>query len=662
MKPSFISHPDFAELTPLNVFRKELPRLDNPPHPEELKNRHILYRKSFTLGDARRVIIRITADDYYKLYINGSFVTMGPAASYPHCYNYNELDVTPYVREGQNVIAVHTYYQGLVNRVWVSGDLRQMLWCELVADENTVLVTDGSWRCALHSGYTSMGILGYDTAFAECYDSRAAEGEFFLPDFDDSGWGYASVKRHADYTLVKQQTPQLDIYEILPKVLLSTDYGYFVDFGQEAVGYLSLVARGAFGDTVELYFGEELTEEGRVRYDMRCNCVYHERWILSGGTDTLNQFDYKAFRYAEIHTGKGVSIDKVAFTVRHYPFEARAKYDLSDERMRAVIELCSNTVKYGTQENYVDCPTREKGQYLGDVSIAARAHAILTKDASLMKKAVVDFCNSAFICPGIMTVSGSSLMQEIADYSLQFAAQVVWLYHFDGDMELLRFCEPYLTGVYEYFLKFTDARGLIHAQTEKWNLVDWPANLRDGYDFPVDPPVRDGFHNVINAFWYGFIAALDEAYTILGKPVTGMLGKVRASYIEAFYSEQRGLFCDSEALTHSAIQSNVLPLLYGICDGDGELIGRIVEFVRAKRLTSMGTYMSYFTLAGLMKHGEEGLARELTLDEGCWLNMIKEGGTTAFKAWGKEQKWNTSLFHPWSVAPLIIFAKDCKIH
>ena len=138
--------------------------------------------------------------------------------------------------------------------------------------------------------------------------------------------------------------------------------------------------------------------------------------------------------------------------------------------------------------------------------------------------------------------------------------------------------------------------------------------------------------------------------------------KVRASYIVAFCSEQQGLFCESEALTHSAIRSNVLPLLYGICDGDGALIGRIVEFIRAKRQISMGTYMSYFTLAGLMKHGEEELARDLTLDEGCWLNMIKEGGTTAFEAWGKEQKWNTSLFHPWSVAPLIIFAKDCKIH
>ncbi len=662
MKALYISHPDFAELLPVNVYHKEMEKPDMPTHPEKLKNRHILYRKSFELERAERVILRITADDYYKLYINGSFVTMGPAASYPNCYRYNELDVTEFVKEGRNVIAVHTYYQGLINRVWVSGDLRQMLMCELIADGKTVLVTDESWKCTIHTGYTAMGVLGYDTAFAECYDSRAAECCFSRPDFDDTGWGFAKEKKNNDYKLVKQETSQLDIYDVLPKLIEKTDYGYFLDFGREAVGYLALTAKGNPGDEVELYFGEELSEQGRVRYDMRCNCVYHERWILSGGTDTLNQFDYKAFRYAEIHMPKQAELMRAAFTVRHYPFAQRARYDTADPRLRSVIELCIDTVKYGTQENYVDCPTREKGQYLGDVSIAARAHAILTGDASLMKKAVTDFCNSAFICPGIMTVSCCSHMQEIADYSLQLAAQAVWLYHFDKDIDFLRYCEPYLTGVYDYFLKFTDPRGLVHGQTEKVNLVDWPANLRDGYDFPLDIPICDGFHNVINAFWLGFIASLDEAYTILGKPVTGMYDKVKASYIEAFYSPERGLFCDSEARTHSAVQSNVLPLLYGVCDGDEALIDRIAEFIKEKRLTSMGTYMSYFTLAGLMKHGKRELALELTLDEGCWLNMIKEGATTAFEAWGKDQKWNTSLFHPWSVAPLIVFNNDYKIH
>ena len=42
--------------------------------------------------------------------------------------------------------------------------------------------------------------------------------------------------------------------------------------------------------------------------------------------------------------------------------------------------------------------------------------------------------------------------------------------------------------------------------------------------------------------------------------------------------------------------------------------------------------------------------------------MIKEGATTTFEAWGKDQKWNTSLFHPWATAPTIIFENPKNVY
>ena len=32
-------------------------------------------------------------------------------------------------------------------------------------------------------------------------------------------------------------------------------------------------------------------------------------------------------------------------------------------------------------------------------------------------------------------------------------------------------------------------------------------------------------------------------------------------------------------------------------------------------------------------------------DEGAWLRILREGRTTTFEEWGKDTKWNTSLFH-----------------
>lgn len=660
MEPRFICHPDFADIVPVNVFHKELDGFVPEPTPPHLQNRHILFRKKAVLPPFRKAVLKITADDYYKLYVNGIFVTMGPAASYPGCYNFNEIDLAPFLRAGENTFAVHTYHQGLINRVWVSGDRRQMLWFDLSLDGETVLVSDESWRCADHTGYSSLGTTGYETQFLEQYDSSAPEVNFPSESFNDSSWENADLFRHADYTLRKQSTPQLVFSEVFPAKTEPIPGGLRVDFGFEAVGYLSVKARGSKGGTVLVRQGEELNEDGSVRFDMRCNCRYEEKWLLSGSDDTLEQFDYKAFRYAELLFPEGTEISDIRFVIRHYPFAEKAVYRTDDPDMKRILKLCSDTIRYGTQENYIDCPTREKGQYLGDVSIAARAQAVLTGDTVLMKKALRDFAASAFICPGLMAVSGSSLMQEIADYSLQFPAQVCWVYAMDGDRDFLEEMEPAITGIYWYFLHHLNGDGLPENVTEKWNLVDWPENLRDGYDFPLTRPVGPGIHNVLCAFWCGFLDALDEYYQLLGMPPTSRTERTKAAFIRAFYDEKTGLFCDTPALTHSSVHSSILPLLFRIGTEDEALRRRLIDRIAEKKLTSSGVYMAYFALAALIREGERELAEQLAPDPGCWLNMLREGATTTYEAWGRDQKWNTSLFHPWATAPLIVFADGVR--
>ena len=661
MQGKFICHKDFENLKPIDVFHKELSPNPAEKHAESLCNRHILFRKKVVLGKASKAILKITADDYFKLYINGVYVTQGPPPSYPNHYYFMEIDVTSFLKEGVNTFAVHTYYQGLINRVWVSGDLRSMFWCELYLDGKIALVSDESWLTATHTGYSSCGIIGYETAFAERYDSTAKEVGFEKESFDDCQWQPASIYKQTDYILQKSPIQPLSVY--LKKPIYTERKGevLFVDFGQEMVGYLRAKAKGKQGDKVLLRFGEELNSDGSVRFDMRCNCRYEEEWILSGKEDVLDQFDYKAFRYCEIMIPEGASVRDVKMQVRHYPYEKKAVYETDNEQLRKVLQLCENTIKYGTQEVFVDCPTREKGQYLGDVCVSGRAQCVLTGDTTLIKKAIIDFCGSAFICKGVMAVSTSSFMQEIADYSLLLPALILWVYKRDNDKDFLRLTFPYITGVYEYFMQYSQEDGLIEGVKEKWNLVDWPDNLRDGYNFPLTKPISPGKHNVLNAFWIGFLKDYQDICEILGEAVNIAIDNVEKSFINAFYNKETGLYCDSTQKTHSAVHSNVLPLLFDI--GMSETKERkIVEYICQKKLTSMGVYMAYFTLAALMKHGEREKAELLAADKGAWLNMLEEGATTTFEAWGKNQKWNTSLFHPWATAPLIVFAKDTEVY
>ena len=75
------------------------------------------------------------------------------------------------------------------------------------------------------------------------------------------------------------------------------------------------------------------------------------------------------------------------------------------QNMKAVLDLCVNTIRYGTQEYITDCPTREKGVYLGDLMISGRAQAILAGDTSFLKNAVESFLPTMGICPGLITTS-----------------------------------------------------------------------------------------------------------------------------------------------------------------------------------------------------------------------------------------------------------------
>lgn len=651
----WISSKEFFDIEPIDVFHKEC-ETKELNHPDNLKNKHILFRNKVTLNSFNKAIVRISADDYYKLYINGVYVTQGPAPGYSFHYYYNEIDVTQYLTCGENTIAVHTYYQGLVNRAWVSADLKHGFVFDLCVDGKIVLESDESWKCSEHTGFSQCGKFGYEVQFAEVYDAGANEIGFEKVDFDDSSWGKSYFVKNPGYKLFPQPTKQLSIYDVKPKVVKRTSYGFFIDFGFEAVGYLKFSATGNRGDTVLLRYGEELCDDGTVRYNMRCNCVYEEKFVLSGNNnDILNQYDYKAFRYADLIVPEGVTIkeDSIRFTVRHYPYEEKKHYTGNNETLKKIYGLCSDTIKYGVQECFMDCPHREKGQYLGDVTISGIAHMVLTGDASMIIKALENYCESSFICKGLMTVAPASYMQEIADYSLQFPFQVLYVYKYTKDMEFLKRMYPYVMNVFDYFLNYRRENGLIEGVKDKWNLVDWPKDLRDNYDFDLPTVIGDGFHNVLNGFYLAMQGHIDEIRGILGIEPLGTYDETRKGYIDAFYDSKQKLFVDSVGSSHASYQSNVLAM-FAKCFVDDKNKAAMVKHIENKTLCSGGTYMAFFALYGLKEIGEIELAEKLICDENAWLNMIKNNATVCHEVWDKSQKWNVSFFHPWSSAPAII--------
>ena len=666
----WITAAEFADLEPVNIFHRQL----EPLKPEveakitAPKNSHILFRKEFEADTEKRTILYISADDYYKLYINGRFVCQGPAPAYPFHYYYNRVDVTDFLKEGKNLIAVHTYYQGMINRVWVSGDNRHGLILDLVQDRNVILSSDESFRCAYHSGFEAMGTVGYETQYMERYRSGCPEEGFELPGYDDSSWNGAYLRSVTDYKLVEQPTKMLEFEEIQPIWLCSEkmDNGterIVLDFGGIYVGYLYAEAAGENGTVIEVLCGQELEENTGlsednaeekcsevpwVRWKMRCNCEYREEWILSGGEDKLDQFDYKAFRYAQLHVPAGCTLKHIKLIARHYPFELKANPAIVDEDMQKIWKLCVDSMKYGVQEVIQDCMDREKGNYLGDGCYTALTHYALTKDDSMLKKLIDDSFRSDFINTGLMTCAACSFMQEIAEYPLMVYHMMVRYYELSGDKAYLEQHYRQMCEILDFYKEtYAQPDGLL-CNLDKWCVVEWPAPYRDGYAAEIaEGKVCTDLHSVINAHYIGALRCMNRISRILGKEVYCDTKSVEKAFCDVFYDKEHNLYLDKDGCDHISLIAQVFPLQYGIYPEGMEQQAEqsILDFIEKKGFTTVMLFGAYPILEGLRRIGRKDIIYRYMSEEGAWKRMLREGATRTFEGWGKDAKWNTSLYH-----------------
>lgn len=622
-----------------------------PEKSRKSQNLHILVRGKIELPPGP-CLLRLSAKDYCHAWLDGVWLGQGPAPGAPNAYWYQEYPV----QGGRQVtLALHLYYQGLVNRVWNSGDNRYGLWVEVCCGEQEQMIPE--WRyqiCDAYSGET----VGYDTQFLENFDSRLWPEGWEQPGYDDSGWA-AMVPADWDFPLIPQPTAYLEREQIEAVSRREIPHGILLDFGQERVGTLSARAAGRAGDVLTLRCGEELDETGRVRFDMRCNCRYEETWTLRDGVSTLHLFDYKAFRYVEVLglDKCGAELLECCLWERHYPMpEQLCTLSCKQDELEDIFRICKNAVRCGSQEAYLDCPSREKGQYLGDAVITARSQVWLTGKTDLLRKCIGDFIRSAQADPGLLAVAPGSLRQEIADFSLLFPSLPLTDYAFTSDREFLRSCYPAVRGMVERFGQYARPDGLLEHVSHAWNLVDWPEQARDGYDFSLTRPVvGEGCHNVVNALWYGALVMKEEMERILRLPVSDRSQGVAEAFRRVFYRRSQRLFADSEASSHCSVHANGYAACFGLL---GPSEADAYEALLMEPGRHAGPFPAYFALRGLSRLGRYDTLYRLMIRQDAygWRNMLREGASACFEAWGKDQKWNTSLCHPWASGfiPLLI--------
>ena len=153
----------------------------------DLTNYFMQARRVFALKAApRRCIVQVTADSRYKLFVNGRFVASGPARGYQSHWPYDEVDVAPYLKRGQNVVAalVHSYGHG--THSYVSADTGGFILRG--AAGGTDFSTGAEWRVRRAPGYRRhFTRVSTQLGYQEFFDARVDDGSWVLPTYVERG-------------------------------------------------------------------------------------------------------------------------------------------------------------------------------------------------------------------------------------------------------------------------------------------------------------------------------------------------------------------------------------------------------------------------------------------------------------------------------------------
>lgn len=693
---------------------------DGPARP---LNAYLYLRKSFVLPrrPSGPATIRVSADTRYRLYVNGrtSASYNGPARGdhLHHCIDTHEVEG---LVEGENVLSALVYFVGVGTCHSMLGRAGFLLEARIPAGDETIVVgTDETWR--LHpapylGGFERMSI---QLPFPEVFDAAKEPVGWRLPGFDDSAWGCATVvarpgeepwPRLEDRdipALRRRESPRPRLASVLALKRVSKPcatpaeemeaatsletwpgdgpvrlrgralhvepcpepgVSIVIDYGREVSGYFGLAFRGTGAARVDVGYSERLEADGVVNPNHfgGCDVHYADRVLwAAGGADAWQTLNPRAFRYVrlDVHDCTEPLTILPQFVAAGYPVRTVGTFQCSDPLLERIWEVGRYTAELCMDDAYMDCPWRERGQWLADARIEALVSAYAFGDTLLTRRAWRQYAQSQRVLDAWGGEGPAPEHHAAAWVKCVYPAAPPF------DSVLPTFNCIWLTGLWEYFL-LTGDRSLLD---EVWQAVQSLVLLLKDHESPngllhnlpgwliVDWANVDlrGEATAVNAYYHAGLQAAARIARALGRPELGSQWEMRAADVrdalnDLLWDRERGVYIDalvdgarSEVVSE---QANILCVLYGVADREQRqrILDRFVRRDPAPEpqwVRIQTPYFAFYLLRALYGLGMHQEALDYTRKH--WGDMLARGATTFWEQY--EPQW--SLCHAWSSAP-----------
>ena len=149
-----------------------------------LNNCHAQFRYDFQLNSVpAHPVLFISADQLYRLYVNGRYVCRGPARGYQESWPFDEADLSAFLQEGHNWISAEVYNPGIGTFQYLHHGTAGFI-CAAEWDSFTIYSNSKDWWCRRSpANRQNIARQSVQMAFQEDFNAEA----------DDLSWIYSPV-------------------------------------------------------------------------------------------------------------------------------------------------------------------------------------------------------------------------------------------------------------------------------------------------------------------------------------------------------------------------------------------------------------------------------------------------------------------------------------
>ncbi|WP_420582309.1 alpha-L-rhamnosidase C-terminal domain-containing protein [Reichenbachiella sp.] len=663
------------------------------------------FRKTFELSTApESFIVHLSADNRYKLYVNGTFVGRGPAIGDIAHWRYETYDLAEYLQAGSNTVAVevinfgefrHAKQQTFQTAFILQGDKNNPVFIDTTKDSEWKVLKNEAYQTI---PFVSDSVGGYYAAGpGDRVDGARYPWGWNSASYDDSHWQKPRLAMvefavgrgflfGSTWYLVPRKIPFLTETETrFKKVAQANGITVPTKFltGQEAltipantmatilldheihtIGYPNLTVSQGKNATIKVTYAEALFYKSShefsahggwkkgPRNDLENQEIrgYYDIFQADGGEKrTYQPQAMRTFRYValDITTGdEPLVIEDYHNLYVTYPFEEKATFNSDDPELNAIWDAAWLTLKNSSTDQFED-PYYEQLQYIGDTRIESLVSIFVSGDDRLMRKAIEQFDDSRM--PNGLTQSRypSYINQVIPTYSLLWIQMIHDYMIYRNDPAFIQNFLPGIKSVLGWFENKVDSTGML-ANLEWWNFTDWSAGFQNGI-----PPGADDGHSANVSLQYALaLQKSADIFELLGQDLQAQAYRSQAKAIieatlENCYDQEKELIAERPEKDIFSQHTNVFAILTDAVP-EQQQAALLDRLLTDEDLVQSTIYFRFYLTRAMQKAaGADRYPASLR----PWKDMLDLGMTT----FGETDVNPRSECHGWSASPCFDF-------